>query len=186
MSCETRAPSNLARSFIGITLLGAMLLGAARVPAQETGQKHGSVKGTVSLVNATQERSTAEGLLLELKSLAEGAASLSAVTDEAGNYEFKDVADGDYVLRLLAEGFEPFTATLQVRDGAPIIQNISVRLAGLTQRIEVKEQAEPLSVDSPGDSKLSEKQIASLPVVEENFKSLLPLTPASSARRMEN
>ncbi len=177
MSCETRAPSNLARSFIGITLLGAMLLGAARVPAQETGQKHGSVKGTVSLVNATQERSTAEGLLLELKSLAEGAASLSAVTDEAGNYEFKDVADGDYVLRLLAEGFEPFTATLQVRNGAPIIQNISVRLAGLTQRIEVKEQAEPLSADSPGDSKLSEKQIASLPVVEENFKSLLPLTP---------
>ncbi len=177
MSCETRAPSNLARSFIGIILLGAMLLGAAPVPAQETGQKHGSVKGTVSLVNATQERSTAEGLLLELKSLAEGAASLSAVTDEAGNYEFKDVADGDYVLRLLAEGFEPFTATLQVRDGAPIIQNISVRLAGLTQRIEVKEQAEPLSADSPGDSKLSEKQIASLPVVEENFKSLLPLTP---------
>ena len=177
MSCETRAPSNLARSFIGITLLGAMLLGAAPVPAQETGQKHGSVKGTVSLVNATQERSTAEGLLLELKSLAEGAASLSAVTDEAGNYEFKDVADGDYVLRLLAEGFEPFTATLQVRNGAPIIQNISVRLAGLTQRIEVKEQAEPLSADSPGDSKLSEKQIASLPVVEENFKSLLPLTP---------
>ena len=177
MSCETRALSDLARSFIGITLLGAMLLGAARVPAQETGQKHGSVKGTVSLVNATQERSTAEGLLLELKSLAEGAASLSAVTDEAGNYEFKDVADGDYLLRLLAEGFEPFTATLQVRDGAPIIQNISVRLAGLTQRIEVKEQAEPLSADSPGDSKLSEKQIASLPVVEENFKSLLPLTP---------
>jgi len=177
MSCETRALSNLARSFIGITLLGAMLLGAARVPAQETGQKHGSVKGTVSLVNATQERSTAEGLLLELKSLAEGAASLSAVADEAGNYEFKDVADGDYVLRLLTEGFEPFTATLQVREGAPIIQNISARLAGLTQRIEVKEQAEPLSADSPGDSKLSEKQIASLPVVEENFKSLLPLTP---------
>src|SRR5882724_10203740 len=60
MSCETRAISNLARSFIGITLLGAMLLGAARVPAQETGQKHGSVKGTVSLVNAAEERSTAE------------------------------------------------------------------------------------------------------------------------------
>jgi len=58
-----------------------------------------------------------------------------------------------------------------------IIQDISVKLAGLTQRIEVKEQAEPLSADSSGDSKLSEKQIASLPVVEENFKSLLPLTP---------
>ncbi len=87
------------------------------------------------------------------------------------------MGDGDYILRLEAEGFEPFTATIHVRDGASIIQNISVRLSGLTQRIEVKEQAEPLSADSSGDSKLSEKQIASLPVVEENFKSLLRLTP---------
>ena len=67
-------------------MLGAMLLCAARVPAQETSQKRGTVKGTVSLVNASQEPSTSEGLLLELKPLTEGAASLSAVTDEAGNY----------------------------------------------------------------------------------------------------
>ena len=42
------------------------------------------VKGTVSLVNASQDRSTPEGLLLELKSLAEGPVSLSAVTDAPG------------------------------------------------------------------------------------------------------
>jgi hypothetical protein len=177
MAFETRAFFNSARCLVGVALLGAMLLCAARVPAQETSEKRGKVKGTVSLVNASQEPSTSEGLLLELKPLAEGAASLSAVTDEAGNYEFKDLADGDYLLRLQAEGFEPFTTTLHVEDGASIIQNISVKLAGLTQRVEVKEQAEPLSADSSGASKLSEKQIASLPVVEENFKSLLPLTP---------
>jgi hypothetical protein len=177
MARETPAFSNSSRSVVRIVLLGAMLLGAVRVPAQETSQKRGTVKGTVSLVNASQEPSTSEGLLLELKPLAEGAASLSAVTDEAGNYEFKGVAGGDYLLRLQAEGFEPFTTTLHVQDGASIIQNISVKLARLTQRIEVKEQTEPLSADSPGDSKLSEKQIASLPVTEENFKSLLPLTP---------
>jgi len=154
-----------------------MLLCAARVPAQEARQKGGTVKGTVSVVNASQEPSTSEGLLLELKPLAEGAASLSAITDEAGDYEFKEVPDGDYLLRLEAEGFEPFTATLHVEGGASIIQNISVKLAGLTQRIEVKEQAEPLSSDSSGASKLTEQQIASLPVTEEDFKSLLPLTP---------
>ena len=158
-------------------MLSAILLCAARVPAQETGQKHGTVKGTVSLVNASQQLSTSEGLLLELKPLAEGAASLSAVTDEAGNYEFKDVADGNYLLRLQVEGFEPFTTTLRVEDGASIIQNVSVKLAMLTERIEVKEQAEQLSADSSGDSKLSEKQLAALPLAEENFKASLPLTP---------
>jgi Carboxypeptidase regulatory-like domain len=154
-----------------------MLFCGARLPAQEATQKHGVVRGTVSLVNASQEPSTSEGLQLELKPLAEGAASLSAVTDEAGNYEFKDVADGDYSLRLLAEGFEPFTATVHVRDGASTFQNISVRLAEITQRIEVREQAEPLSADSFGASKLSEKQLAALPLAEENFKASLPLTP---------
>jgi len=81
-------------------LVGTMLLCAARLPAQQTAQKRAAVKGTVSLLNASQERSTPEGLLLELKPLAEGAAPLSAVTDEAGNYELKNVADGDYILQL--------------------------------------------------------------------------------------
>jgi hypothetical protein len=177
MPCETRAFSNSASSVVSIALLGAMLLGAVRVPAQETSQKRSTVKGTVSLVNGTPERSRLEGLMLELKPLAEGAGSLSAITDEAGNYEFNDVADGDYTLRLQAGGYEPFTATLHVRGGASVIQNISAKLAGLSQKIEVKEQADPLSADSSDTTKLSEKQIASLPVVEENFKSLLPLTP---------
>jgi hypothetical protein len=177
MPCETRTFSSLARSVVRIALLAGMLLSAVRVPAQETSQKRSTVKGTVSLVNATQERSRLEGLMLELKSLAEGAGSLSAITDEAGNYEFNDVADGDYTLRFQAEGYEPFTATLHVRGGASVMQNISAKFAGLTQKIEVKEQADPLSADSYDTTKLSEKQIASLPVAEENFKSLLPLTP---------
>jgi hypothetical protein len=153
-----------------------MLFCGVRLPAQEATHKRGAVRGTVSLVNASQESSTSEGLQLDLKPLPESAVSLSAVTDAVGNYEFKDVGDGDYILRLAVEGFEPFTATIRVRDGASIIQNISVRLAGLTQRIEVKEQAEPLSADSSGASKLSEKQLAALPLAEENFKASLPLT----------
>src|SRR5260370_31658394 len=177
MPCETHGFHNTAHWVVRIALLVAMLLCGARLPAQEATHKHGTVRGTVSLVNASQEPSTSEGLMLELKPLAEGAGSLSAITDEAGNYEFNDVADGDYTLRLQAEGFEPFTATIRVRDGASIIQNISVKLAGFSQRIEVKEQAEPLSADSSGASKLSEKQLAALPLAEENFKASLPLTP---------
>jgi len=153
-----------------------MLLCGALLPAQEATHKHGAVRGTVSLVNASQEPSTSEGLQLELTPLAEGAGagSLSAITDEAGKYEFNDVVDGDYILQLQAEGLEPFTATIRVRDGVSIIQDISVKLAGLTQRIEVKEQAEPLSADSSGDSKLKRKTNRESARCRENFKSLLP------------
>src|SRR5260370_2541846 len=178
MPCETHGFHNTAHWVVRIALLGAMLLCGASLRAQEATHKHGAVRGTVSLVNTSQEPSTSEGLHVELKPLAESAVPLSAVTDAVGNYEFKDVGDGDYILRLEAEGFEPFTTPLHVEGGASIIQDISVKLAGLTQRIEVKEHAEPLSSDSFGDSKLIETQIASLPVADETFQSLLRLTPS--------
>src|SRR6266446_4854691 len=75
MPCETRTIFSLSSCVVRIALLGAMLLCASRLPGQETAPKRGTVKGTVSLVNASQEPSTSEGLLLELKPLAEGAAS---------------------------------------------------------------------------------------------------------------
>jgi Carboxypeptidase regulatory-like domain len=170
MPSETHGFHHAALWVARIALLGAILLCCARLPTQEATHKHGAVRGTVSVVSTSQEPSTSEGLILELKPLAEGAASLSAVTDASGNYEFDDLADGDYVLGLRAEGFEPFTATIRLRGGASVIQNISLKLAVVTQRIEVTEQAEPLSADSPEDSKLSEKQLAALPLAEETSR----------------
>jgi len=151
---------------------------AAPLPAQEETQKRGVVKGAVSLVNASGERSTQEGLTLELKPVTEGRASLPAVTDAEGNYEFKDVESGDYTLNFQVEGFEPFTATVHVVDRTPVVENISVKLAELTEKVDVKEQADLLSVASSNNaSKLSEKELGDLPLAEENFKASLPLTP---------
>jgi len=169
-----------ARFLVSVSLLAAMLVCAVRLPAQEIDHRQGVIKGTVSLVNPSNESkegSTTEGLVLELKPLAEGSPSLTAVTDAAGNYEFKDVPDGDYFLQLLRDGFEPFSATLHVQGGASIVQNISVKLSGITEKVEVKEQADPLSTTSSTTPKFDEKQLESLPLAEENFKQALPLTP---------
>ena len=177
MPCEPRGFCNVALRTVGICFSALTLFYSTCLPAQEITQKHGEVKGTVLLVNASGQSSTSEGLLLELQSRIEVLGSLSAVTDAAGNYRFVDVPDGDYVLQLRAEGLEPFTEIVHVRSGAPVVQNISVKLAGVTEKIEVKEQEGPLSAASSSTSTLSEKQLASLPLAEENFKASLPLTP---------
>jgi hypothetical protein len=174
---ETREFSGTTLRIVGICLLGAILVCYGRLLAQETTQKRGEVKGTVSLVNASNEHSMPEGLALELKPLTGDSPSLTAATDAAGNYEFKDVPDGEYLLRLEGDGFEPFTATIHIRDRATVVQDIAVKLAGLTQKIEVKEKVEPLSTTSSTAPKLSEKQLSGLPLTEENFKEALPLTP---------
>jgi len=100
------------------------------------------------------------------------------VTDAVDNYEFKGVKPGDYLLRLQAAEFEPFSALLRVPVGATIVQNITAKLTGITQKIEVTEQtAEFISTSSSSGPKLTEKQLAALPLVEENLKNSLPLTP---------
>jgi hypothetical protein len=155
----------------------ATLLFVAQVSAQEPGAKRGAVKGIVSLENGTLEHATPEGIALELKPLTTGSAPTTVITDAGGNFEFSDLADGEYVLHLLGDGFEPFTATVRIEDGAMVAQNVLVKLTGLTQRVEVKERAEPLSTSSSSASTFTDKQLSGLPLAEENFKESLPLTP---------
>jgi hypothetical protein len=177
MAVGARRFSDAARLLVSVALLAVKLLCSAGLLAQETPQKRGGVKGTVSLVTESNEPPKAEGLLVELKPVGGGASSLTTVTDDSGHYEFKDVPAGGYVLQVQIEGFEPFSVTVQVADGSPLVQNISVKLTGLSQKIEVQEKAEPLATTSSSAPKLTEKQLSGLPLTEENFKEALPLTP---------
>ena len=123
----------------------ATLLFVAQVAAQEAGAKRGTIKGIVSMGSGTLEHATPQGIALELKPLTNESDPTTAITDAGGNFEFTGLADGEYVLHLLGDGFEPFTATVRIEDGATVTQNVLAKLMGLTQRVEVKERAEPLS-----------------------------------------
>src|SRR5258707_14445502 len=91
---EGRGCYNAALCIVSVGLLWAMLVCASRLPAQETTHKRGAVKGTVSVVNASEERSTPEGLSVQLKAVAEGSGALSAVTEAAGKFGFDGEAVG--------------------------------------------------------------------------------------------
>ena len=179
-----RGFSITARFMAGVSLLVAMLLCAGRLPAQETTQKRGEIKGTVSLVNQSNESkegSTPEGLALELKPLAEGSPSLTTVTDAAGNYEFKErpvdrLHPSSTPTRRFLSHIHRKRFTSRV-ERPPPSKIFPVKLIKITEKVEVKEQAEPLSTTSSSTPKFDEKQLESLPLTEENFKQALPLTP---------
>jgi hypothetical protein len=181
-SCDVGAPAGAecgvkALLHPAILFCGLAFVSLGPAHAQKPAQKSASVKGTVTLLNPSQERSTPEGLLLELKPSPQGSVSRTAETDAAGNYEFRDVEDGEYILAIKSEGFEPFTARIHVQNGASVVQNISLKLAVVAEKVEVREQEEPLSTTTTTTPKLSEKQLESLPLAEQNFKQALPLTP---------
>jgi hypothetical protein len=158
-------------------LLLAPILLPPHLSAQDAPQKRGSVKGAVKLADASLNGASTEGLLLQLKPASEGSPVLSTATDAEGNYEFKDVANGDYRLLFEKEGFEPLSIKLHVENGGSIVQDISLKLSSVSEKVEVKEQAEPVSPTTATTPKLSEKQLETLPLTESNFKEALPLTP---------
>src|SRR5258708_15164471 len=112
---EGRGCYNAALCIVSFGLLWAMLVCASRLPAQETTHKRGAVKGTVAVVNASQERSTPEGLSVQLKPVAEGSVALSAVTGAEGEYQFKDLAEGGYVFWARGGSFRTIPAPPYLR-----------------------------------------------------------------------
>ena len=177
MPGEPHGISCTARLLCKVTLLVVTLLSSRLLVAQETLKTQGTVEGKITLLSESEGVTTPEGISLELKPLIDGRPVLTTLTDAAGRYEFKGVKPGDYLLRLQAAGFEPFSAMIRVTGGATIVQNISAKLTGITQKVEVTEQTESVSTSSSSGPKLTEKQLAALPLVEENFKAALPLTP---------
>ena len=117
-----------------------------------------------------------------MKPLTDRPARATALTEAGGKFEVTGLTDGEYVLHLLGDGFEPFTATVRIQDGATVAQNVLVKLTGATQVVEVKERAEPLSTSSSTGSRFTDKQLSELPIVEENFKESLPLTQVNDFR----
>ena len=49
---------------------------------------------------------------------------MSADTDDAGHYEFKDLKAGSYTISINQAGFAPFTKTLEVKAGEAAIVDI--------------------------------------------------------------
>ena len=81
----------------------------------------------------------------------ESGVSLSATTNEAGNYSVPFVLPGFYNIEVEASGFKQYRQTgVQVRVGETIDVNVSMEIGGVTERVEVT--AETPLLDTAGAS----------------------------------
>ena len=63
--------------------------------------------------------------------------SLDAVTDDAGEYLFKDLLPSAYTLEVSVQGFKTATKTFSVRAGETSVENISMVVADVTATVTV-------------------------------------------------
>lgn len=94
------------------------------VPVDATGVPSGTIQGEVQVI---------DGVSIQVRLLKNG--QLISQTVAAGNFQFDNVADGDYILQITAKGYETEERNVTLEDG---------KLSEIT-RIELTKLVEPVS-----------------------------------------
>ncbi len=102
---------------------------------------------------------------------------VQAKTDEDGRYEFSGLPPGSYVISIDASGFKPIRQPIVLRAGQRAVQNFVLELKPISEKVVVKESAQPTkSVSAPAAS-IRQSQLVTLPTREERVQEVIPLTP---------
>src|SRR5271170_5228707 len=141
-------------------------------------QQTGSVHGTIS---TKQESASSDltGISVKLATVPPDGNPLTAATDDAGRYEFKNLKPGPYTVSITQAGFKSVTKQVSVATGQAAVQDITLELETVSEKVEVKEQNQVISTESVSnpDATVTHTEMIALPTQQEKIRELLPITP---------
>jgi Carboxypeptidase regulatory-like domain len=141
-------------------------------------QPLGSIHGTLT---TTQEDASSglEGITVKLTSGPPDGTVLTANTDDAGHYEFKELKPGTYAISISQPGFKPFTQSLRLNAGEVAVVDIRVELQTVNEEVEVSETTQSIATEDATTPSvtLTQRQLISLPTAQEKIREVLPVTP---------
>src|SRR5467141_5735 len=168
---------------LGIALLlGPMLIG---FPAPVMGQAvNGTARGTVTDASGACGAG-AKGTIMEAKT----GVGRSTITNESGNYQFPDIAPGQYEVTVERDGFKK-----AVRKGVDVLVNSDIRVnvaidVGTNKETVVVSSETPILETDRADTgrKIEERQVEDLPLTfNRNFQGLLNLVPGTTRGHREH
>jgi len=158
---------------------------AATIPAFGQGTRSGgekaqtgSIHGTIS---TTQENAASDlsGIGVKLTGGPADGNILSADTDDAGRYEFKNLKPGKYTISITQSGFKAVTKQVSVAAGQAAVQDIKLELETVNEQVEVREQTQVISTESVSnpEATITHRDLVALPTPEEKIREVLPITP---------
>ncbi|MGB6598182.1 MAG: carboxypeptidase-like regulatory domain-containing protein, partial [Candidatus Acidiferrum sp.] len=138
----------------------------------------GSIHGTIS-TKQEEAASDLSGIGVKLSTVPPDGNAMSVVTDEAGHYEFKDLKPGSYTISITQQGFKPVTKTVSVAPGQSVVQDITLELETVAEKVEVQEQTQTISTESVAnpEATVTHRELVALPTPEEKIREVIPITP---------
>jgi hypothetical protein len=169
--------SGILTLFFVLTVAGSS--GFARVPdSGEPEPATASIEGVISVSGQQEHSEPIPGVRVTLTPASPSSRSFSATTDDAGRYQFGELASGGYTLEASLEGFETMNKNVELERGQARVENIGLELTKSVQKIEVHDK--PAAVATQGAAStatINSRQFTSLPLAEQKFRAVLPLVP---------
>ncbi|HVA02032.1 MAG TPA: TonB-dependent receptor [Terriglobia bacterium] len=175
-----RPQQMFSRSPQRLWLVAAVLLVLAGVPGYAANPAStGALQGTTTGLSPQGQPFVVAGVTVKLTGNAPGLPSLSTYSDNTGVYEFSGLPVGSYTLEASLGGFKPVTKTITIAAGKTVVERIRMEFQEVRQKVEVRETAPVVSTQSttPPTQTLQTQQLLTLPVVQREFKQVLPVTP---------
>jgi hypothetical protein len=138
----------------------------------------GSIHGTLTTTQADGSSGLA-GITVQLTANLPNGNRLTAETDDAGHYEFKDLQPGSYTISINQSGFTSFTKSLQFNPGEAVVVDIRLELQSVSEKVEVSEATQTIATEDATTPtvELTQRQLISLPTAQEKIREVLPVTP---------
>ncbi len=120
---------------------------AQKTNATKTNDQAASIKGTVT---TTQDGATTgvAGITVKLMRAEAVEPEQTASTDEHGAYEFSNLVPGKYTITISLTGFKPAKKQVLLSDKQQDVENFSLQLDVVSEKVEVNETATAVSTES--------------------------------------
>jgi hypothetical protein len=136
-----------------------------------------SITGTVKVVAGQGQESKLVGVTVKLGGPSEGSILQSTLTDDIGHFQFTSLPSGTYLLEVSVQGFKPWSKTVTVEQGQTAVEDATIEISAVDERIEVQAENIEVSTDSAEvTSTVNDRQLETLPLAQQKFTEALPLT----------
>lgn len=170
----------LSVSIRGLTLTAAILVAFLCSPCFVAAQTStGTLHGTTAAINPQGKPFPVGGVAIKVTGQAPGMPSQTVYSSDNGEYEIQDLPAGEYSLDATIEGFKPVTRKVTIVAGKIVTADIQMQFLELRQKVEVRESAPVVSTQgtTPATQTLQTKQLLTIPVIQQELKQELPVTP---------
>jgi outer membrane receptor protein involved in Fe transport len=158
---------------IKVTLLVILVLTWAAIHACNA--QTNVLQGTVS-VSSTSERLPGANLSLTLAT--PGKVTISAVTNDQGEYKFTNLVAGDYKLQVGLNGFKQHTDSVKVLAGVTTLNSIALEVEDVSANLTVVANGDDVNTtDAAPPVSFRHDTLQTVPLVNERFQDALPLVP---------